>query len=475
MVTAGRTQPPGAALALALSLSLSPPPGQARPPALRPCATLRGRSAPPAALLISPAQSLARGGGTPGGRARTAHWLGRCLDTPSPSPSSAEGNRSEGASGSVAWEQQNSILYPRTTKLAENKPDLESLMVGNEANVKNDLDGVDLLPNSVNLGCFSDLSGGAPDDLLNIERTKNGAIFRLTPFLQLPSRAWPVPGVQRTPTPVPPPGPPTSRRDQIPAPGGPRQAPALRPRAPPGGSSGPGVADTPRGAAGVGSALQGSSLGFRRSAVRRACCALGPRPVPTSSRPCASRLLRDRNQGFRRRPPRLLDEGRDLGAAAAVEGRPEGSWRSSEHSAFSVPPSQPAAPQTVAVETPKAGRGLPRVLAAAGWYGARQGAPGTRPREGAPFRASLPPPAASGAPVSARRGPGAADTRALAPHRGRRGRRCPRGSPAGLGPGPSGARGSPREPARRDGLLMVLSRFLRRYRVPSSINNPCTG
>lgn len=41
----------------------------------------------------------------------------------------------------MAWEQQKTILYPRTTKLAENKPELKSLMVGNEANVKNDLDG----------------------------------------------------------------------------------------------------------------------------------------------------------------------------------------------------------------------------------------------------------------------------------------------------------------------------------------------
>lgn len=127
-----------------------------------------------------------------------------------------------------------------------------------------------------------------------------------------------------------------------------------------GGQLGPGGGRHPPGCGWGRVRALGSSLGFRRSAVRKACCALGPRPVPTSSRPCASRLLRDRNRGLRGRPPRLRDEGRDLRAAAAVEGRPEGSWRASEHSAFLVPPSQPAAPQTAAAETPKAGRGLPR-------------------------------------------------------------------------------------------------------------------
>lgn len=34
---------------------------------------------------------------------RSAHWLGRCLDTPSSSPSSAEGNGGEGASGRQGW------------------------------------------------------------------------------------------------------------------------------------------------------------------------------------------------------------------------------------------------------------------------------------------------------------------------------------------------------------------------------------
>lgn len=78
MLTAGRTPPPGAAFLLS-------PPGQERPPWLPPCATRRGRSPSPAARLISPAQPLARGGG-PWGRARPAHWLGRCADPPGRPP-----------------------------------------------------------------------------------------------------------------------------------------------------------------------------------------------------------------------------------------------------------------------------------------------------------------------------------------------------------------------------------------------------
>lgn len=78
MVTAGRTPPPGAALSLSL-------PGLTRPPLLSPCATRRGRLSRPATRLICPAQPLARGGG-PRGRARPAHWLGRCSDPPAPPP-----------------------------------------------------------------------------------------------------------------------------------------------------------------------------------------------------------------------------------------------------------------------------------------------------------------------------------------------------------------------------------------------------
>lgn len=86
MMTAGRTQPPGAAL------SLSPPPGQAPPPRLRPCATRRGRLPRPASLLISPARPLARGGGTPEPCAQCA-LAGQVLGHPPAVPLLCRGQR----------------------------------------------------------------------------------------------------------------------------------------------------------------------------------------------------------------------------------------------------------------------------------------------------------------------------------------------------------------------------------------------
>lgn len=59
-------------------------------------------SLPPQPSLYPP-PSLSREEEGPRGRAHIAHWLGRCSDTPSPSPCSAEGNWGEGASGLQGW------------------------------------------------------------------------------------------------------------------------------------------------------------------------------------------------------------------------------------------------------------------------------------------------------------------------------------------------------------------------------------
>lgn len=146
-----------------------------------------------------------------------------------------------------------------------------------------------------------------------------------------------------------------------------------------------------------------------------------------------------------RRRARLRDKGLDLGAAA--EGRLEGSWLSSEHSALSVPPARPRYP----TPPPPPPSQKPREQGAEFRGSSRplggRGGPGTRPREGAPSARPSRPDRRAPAPAAPqpRRGvrsgrqcaarPGAANTRALAPRRRRRGRRCPGGAPQWLGPG----------------------------------------
>ncbi|XP_078301267.1 uncharacterized protein LOC132691544 [Panthera onca] len=223
------------------------------------------------------------------------------------------------------WEQQNNILYPRTTRLAENKPDLKSFMVGNEANVE-----------------------------------KNVATCRFIPFLQVPSPARPILRAERTPTSV---------RRQAPQAQSPTRAtdpaaPPLRPAAPPG----------------VARALRRHTLpGARRRSVSSA------QPRAARVRGLFPRLPETRRGEALRRAGTQVSGDSGPGCAAAVAqtraldsgrrrsraGR-QGRRLCSEPSAFSVPPSQAAAP-------PNRRRGNPESGARP-----RAGPPGRRVGPGAP-------------------------------------------------------------------------------------------
>lgn len=153
-----------------------------------------------------------------------------------------------------------------------------------------------------------------------------------------------------------------------------------------------------------------------------------------------------------RRRARLRDKGLDLGAAAA-EGRLEGSWLSSEHSALSVPPARPRYP----TPPPPPPSQKPREQGAEFRGSSRplggRGGPGTRPREGAPFRAPLPPgpprsrPRSPAAPPrrpersSVRGASGGGEHPSPGPAPPPSGETVPRGSPAVARAGPAGERG----------------------------------
>nr|XP_035926505.1 collagen alpha-1(I) chain-like [Halichoerus grypus] len=269
-----------------------------------------------------------------------------------------------------------------------------------------------------------------------------------------------MPGVQRTPTPVPPPGPPTSRRDQIPAPGG----PGRRPHSAPGRLRGAARArgrQTPPGVR-LGSAPRSRALpsasgeapcGRRAARWGRGRCQPPAGPAPRAS---SGTETGDSGDGRRGCATRGVISGRRRPWRGGRKGA--GAHRSTLHS-------------WCPLLNPRLPKPLPQ-----------------KPRkQGAAFRAPLPTPRGgrSACERAARsRGGGHPGS---GPASRPSGETVPRGSPAGLGPGPSGARGSrpagivldsketnvtktltlPSRNLRfRDGLLMVLSKFLRRYISP---------
>lgn len=185
--------------------------------------------------------------------------------------------------------------------------------------------------------------------------------------------------------------------------------------------------------------FSGSVLCLGRSAVRRAGCALGPRPVATSSRRRVGRP--SRSPAPRGSPGTDTRDSGDSSRGCATRGVTAGGWKGagslSALCILGAPFSTRGTPHRRS-RNPDGSARASAVLAAAGWHAAGSAGPGTpppaRPSRG-DGRPPAPPPAQllSARRVRGRRTPGLGRPRGLR-------RRCP-----------GEARGSPRQVSERAG------------------------